>query len=75
MRRRAYPFTAPARVTPESVVGVVVTVDPISVDMPTRVRVERQLAGALKVLGMEIVPVEKASRPWWRRKTNRGGSQ
>jgi hypothetical protein len=76
MRRRAFPFTAPARVTPESVIGVVVAHgEPVSVDAATLDLSTRVIISHLRVLGMELVPVEKASRPWWRRKTNQGGSK
>ena len=74
MRRRAYPFTAPAKVVPESVIGVVVAHGkPISIDAETLLLSTQVVAGHLRILGMELVPVEKARRPWWR-KSSQGGS-
>ena len=76
MRRKAYSFTAPARVVPELVVGVVVaTGEFVSIDSATLVRSTQAVAGHLRVLGLELIPA-KTSRRWWRH-SNRteGGSR
>lgn len=76
MRRRApFPFRAPARVTAEPIVGIVVaTEEGVSADLKTLDLSTRVIAGYLRILGLEIVPVEKPRRRWWRPNKNRGGS-
>jgi hypothetical protein len=74
MRHRAFPFTAPAKVTAESVVGIVVANGrPANPDLGTIDLSRRVIAGHLLLMGLEIVPVEQPRRPWWRPKRN-GGS-
>lgn len=67
IRRRAFPFRAPSRVTAESILGIVVaTEEGVSADLKTLDLCTQVIAGHLRILGLEIVPIEKR-RPWWRR--------
>ncbi len=51
-----------------------ITGEPVSVDLATKDLSTQVIAGHLRVLGLEVVPVEKARRRWWRPNKNRGGS-
>jgi hypothetical protein len=67
MRRKAFPFRAPAKVVPESVVGIVVAHGgPTSVDQGTLELSTRVIVGHLRILGLELIPAQ-ASRHRWRR--------
>lgn len=65
---KAFPFTAPAWVTRETIVGIVVaTGDPVSVDLETP-------DTSTRLMGLEIVPVEKP-RPRLRRPNRKDAHQ